>query len=174
MAIYSLSRRSCVAQHLALGECSSPSCAALYLFYSHLLSEVSAADKPALCGFPIHLHGREGQPPAGCYHCHKKSRTTCELLPVAVVVKFVVTCKRNEHPKSCTQGVKDLGGSIDPNLAKKRWKSNEYRHDGGTSIENHILWDQLDSIFHWILRVIQNLSCNNALSKKSWEHLSSQ
>lgn len=58
---------------------------------------------------------------------------TRQLLPVAVVVKFVVTGKCNEDPKACTQWVEDLGSSIDPNLEQKS-KHNEHQH-GVTSVE---------------------------------------
>lgn len=104
--------------NLAMGECSSPSCAALYLVHSHLLAEVSAPDKPALCCFPIHLHDKRSSHLQDVIVVTNLPGTR-QLLPVAVVVKFVVAGKRNEDPKPCTQRVKDLGGSVNPNLGEK-------------------------------------------------------
>lgn len=106
------------AQHLAMGECFSPSCAALYLVHSRLLAELSAPDKPALCCLPIHLHDKKTSHLQDVIVATNLPGTR-PLLPVAVVVKFVVTGKRNEDAKACAQRVKDLGGSINPNLGEK-------------------------------------------------------
>lgn len=130
MASFPWGRRA--AQHLATSECPTPASAALYLFHSHLLAEVSAPDNPALCCFSIHLHDKESSHLQDVIMV-KNLPGTAQLLPVAVVVKFVVAGKRNEDPKPCTQRVKDLGGSINPNLGEKKqiqWMYTQWCHFG--------------------------------------------
>lgn len=59
--------------------------------------------------------------------CCLNLNTQLRFLPVAVVVKLVVTGKCNEHPKTCSQWVKDLGGSIDPHLQEKHQREKQMR-----------------------------------------------
>ena len=41
------------------------------------------------------------------YHC---------FIPIAIIVKLIVTCIRQVYTKSSTNRIKDLNGSIDPNF----------------------------------------------------------
>lgn len=53
--------------------------------------------------------------------------TQSKPLPVAVVVKFVITCKCNEHTKSCSQWIEYLCCSINPHLCHKQQKMCKFK-----------------------------------------------